>query len=345
MRGSAGQARVGTAVAVLSIACVVVLDTLTGPMAVLIGLTVLGPLIASMRSTTRQTVFVSVFALTAAFFLGIPDEIFLESDHLVRLGVLSLASAVSVRAAVERNRREEITRRLAEVAEVAQRAILRPPPATLGDVALAARYVSASEDSLVGGDLYETAYTPYGVRVLIGDVRGKGLEAVQVAATVLGTFREVVWDRSLDQVACALDERIAKSSNDEEFATAVLVELPPGSGLRVVNCGHHPPLRLATDGRTEFLEPAEATAPLGLDPRPAIEDYAFVPGDRLLLYTDGLVEARNRQGRFFPLRDHVDALMGGPVQDAVDALLMRLMSHLPGRSEDDVAVFLIERRA
>ena len=342
--GSAGQARIGTAVAVLAVAVVAVLDTLTGERAIMIGLTILGPLIASMRSTTRQTIGVSLLTIAAAILLGIPDGIFLESDHLVRLGVLALASAVSVRAAVERNRNEDATRRLAQVAEVAQRAILRPPPAALGDVALAARYVSASEDSLVGGDLYETAYTPYGVRVLLGDVRGKGLEAVQVAATVLGTFREVVWDRPLDEVACALDERIAKMSSEEEFVTTVLVEMPSGGGLRIVNCGHHPPLHLAPD-RHQLLEPGEASAPLGLDPRPLIEDYEFEAGDRLLLYTDGLVEARDTHGRFFPLLEHVDALRVPGVQEAVDALLLRLMSHLPGRSEDDVAVFLIERRA
>ena len=75
------------------------------------------------------------------------------------------------------------------IAETAQRAVLRTMPTAIGSVGLAARYVSATAEALVGGDLYEVAATPYGVRVIVGDVRGKGLEAVQTAAAVLGAFR------------------------------------------------------------------------------------------------------------------------------------------------------------
>jgi len=323
---------------------VFIFDYWTGEHAVLIGLLILGPLVASLRSNVSQSIGITALAIIGGIALGRPDGIWLTSDHLVRVSVLGLASLLCVRVTYERARRDEAMRRLSRVAEVAQTAILRPPPATLGNVSLAARYVSASEESLVGGDLYETAYTPFGVRVIIGDVRGKGLDAVQLAATVLGTFREVVWDRTLEEVARTLDERVRAEADEEEFVTVLLVEIPPRPGLRLVNCGHHPPLRLA-EGGAEFLETPDATVPLGMQPSPQVDEHSFEPGDRLLLYTDGLIEARDRQGAFFDLIAHVDSLRASTPQAAVDGLLRRLDAHRPGRSADDVAVFLIERRA
>ena len=73
--------------------------------------------------------------------------------------------------------------------------LLRPVPRRAGRVALAVRYLSAAEDSVVGGDFYDVAVTPYGVRLVVGDVKGKGLEAVQLAATVLGSFRQAAFTR------------------------------------------------------------------------------------------------------------------------------------------------------
>src|SRR5437763_15382154 len=84
-------------------------------------------------------------------------------------------------------------RRLAQVikvAEAAQRAILLPVPEQLGPVRVAVIYEGAASDAVVGGDLYGFVVTSHGLRILVGDVRGKGLDAVRMSAQVLATFRE-----------------------------------------------------------------------------------------------------------------------------------------------------------
>ncbi len=132
------------------------------------------------------------------------------------------------------------------IAETAQRALLRVMPASIGSLGFAARYVSATEEALVGGDLYEVAETPNGVRVIVGDARGKGLEAVQMAATVLAAFRHAaVKEPTLTAVATDLDDVVTAVAEDEDFVTAVLAEFHDDHTVTLLNCGHHPPLLLA----------------------------------------------------------------------------------------------------
>src|SRR5438034_373924 len=123
---------------------------------------------------------------------------------------------------------------------VAQRPILRPVPARMGRVALAVRYLSASEDALVGGDFYDIAVTRHGLRVLVGDVKGKGLEAVQLAALVLASFRASATHPSLVELAAELDRGVRPRLGEEDFVTAVLAQFGRNGELQLVNCGHPP---------------------------------------------------------------------------------------------------------
>ncbi|WP_347239831.1 SpoIIE family protein phosphatase [Streptomyces lydicus] len=84
--------------------------------------------------------------------------------------------------------------RTREVAVAAQRVVLRPLPRRVDGVLLAADHLSASEGAMVGGDLYEVVATRHGVRAVIGDVRGHGLQAIGTVAAMLGSFREVAHD-------------------------------------------------------------------------------------------------------------------------------------------------------
>ncbi len=210
--------------------------------------------------------------------------------------------------AAVRQRQAERIAELSRLASVAQQAVLRPLGPQVGTLAVAGRYISATAAADIGGDLYEALDTPYGVRMIIGDVRGKGLDAVRLASIVLGSYRHVAYERAdLRAIVADLDRAVARSVGDEDFVTAALVE-ERGGTLTIVNCGHPAPLLLRR-GEVIPLEPPAPAPPLGFMPvvQPRVE--RLEPGDRLLLFTDGLGEAR-RDGEFFPTADRAWRLLG-----------------------------------
>ena len=177
--------------------------------------------------------------------------------------------------------------------------------------------------------------------MIIGDVRGKGLDAVRLASIVLGSYRHVAYERAdLRAVVADLDRAVARNVGDEDFVTAALVE-ERGGTLTIVNCGHPPPLLLRR-GAVIPLEPPAPAPPLGFMPvvRPRVE--RLEPGDRLLLFTDGLGEAR-RDGEFFPTADRAWRLLGhGTVADGLASLETALVEWVHGRLDDDIALVLME---
>jgi sigma-B regulation protein RsbU (phosphoserine phosphatase) len=319
-------------------------DALTGESAVLLGLLAAAPLLSAALLDRRHTGWFAVTAVALAIPLGQVDGIFGTSDHFVRLTILVVVGGIAVWIATVREQREQALLRLARVAEVAQRAIMRPVPEAVGEVRLASRYISSSRGALVGGDLMEVVDSPSGVRAMVGDVRGKGLEAVEVAANVLGAFRATAYGApTLVDVARQLDD-VCSRGGDEDFVTAVFVEFHTDGSLGVLNAGHHPPIRVGRCGDAELLASAASDRPLGLDPKLEETRYDLDDGDRLLLYTDGLVECRDTGGRFFPLLDRAAlALRNGDLDEAVENLLARLAHHCGGKLRDDIAVVLAER--
>ena len=192
----------------------------------------------------------------------------------------------------------------------------------------------------------KSAETPNGVRVIVGDARGKGLEAVQMAATVLAAFRHAaVKEPTLTAVATDLDEVVTAVAEDEDFVTAVLAEFHDDLTVTLLNCGHHPPLLLANDHSRSLVNTGSPEPPLGLGPEPSPVTCRLNEGARMLFYTDGLVESRNREGAFFPLEDHAEALSTDDLGTALDDLLSRVVDHvgLP-RVNDDLALVLVERQ-
>jgi serine phosphatase RsbU (regulator of sigma subunit) len=324
---------------------VLLLDLLVRRSAILIGYLSIGPLIAASTLGSGMTALVGGYALVAALLLGLVDGTFGSQDHLLRCGLVLTIGAFSTYIAHRRGQRERALLRMTRVAEVAQRAILRPLPAQIGGVSLAARYLSATHEALVGGDFYEVAATPFGVRLIVGDVKGKGLEAVRMAELVLGGFRQAASSHTnLTDLATDLDRAISRHLDEEDFITVVLVEFATGAELRVVNCGHPPPLLL----RHDVAIPLDAaiTTPLGLCPIPAVQRLQLLTGDRLLVYTDGLIEARAADGRQFDLEqlDRSAALLLSPssLDDAVDQLLEVVLRHAGGELDDDLALVLAQ---
>lgn len=239
---------------------------------------------------------------------------------------------------------EEQSTRLADVTQVAQAAqlaILAPPPEHIAPVSLSARYVSAAAAAQVGGDLYEVIAVPHGVRMLIGDVRGKGLTAVRTATVVLGAFRAAaaaVGD--LAEVAVEIDRRIKPFLLDaEEFVTAALLDIHHDGRTDLIACGHPPPYLIPAEGTPRTLD-VVPSPPLGLGVEPVVGHHQLCPGDRVLLYTDGLVEARTDSGAFVDPLPIVGEVLGGAAPHRLDELL-DLFRAAAGRDlEDDLALLL-----
>ena len=202
------------------------------------------------------------------------------------------------------------------VAEAAQRAVLRQLPETVGPLNVSVVYLAAAAEARVGGDLYEVVATnEHGIRMIIGDVRGKGLEAVEVAADIIGRFRELAYSvHTLDEVAYRLDAGLTRRwGKHEEFVTALLAQVDPERGrLTILNCGHPPPILVSAAGEVTVLEVRAPAPPLGLitlgNDSGAKQTYPFEPNDQLLLYTDGVTEARDANREFYPLDERVAAL-------------------------------------
>jgi sigma-B regulation protein RsbU (phosphoserine phosphatase) len=331
-------------IAVLVTSATALLDAWTGGHAILLGLLIAGPLLAAASLDTQPTAIVGLYALGLAVLLGIPDGIFATTDHLLRCLGVATSGALAGFIAYRRAEQERALVRIARIAEVAQRTILRPVPPRMGRVALAVRYLSASEDALVGGDFYDVAVTRHGLRVLVGDVKGKGLEAVQLAAQVLASFRAAATHPSLVELAAELDRSIRLRLGEEDFVTAVLAEFGRHGELQLVNCGHPPPLRFRA-GAAELLASAAPTTPLGLDPAPTVQRFILAPTDRVLLYTDGLMEARAPDGRQFELDGQVEAVLAASsLGAALDGLVARLLDHAGSRLDDDLALVLAQPR-
>ena len=340
-----GSRRSDLVVPLTCLALLAAVDVLLPPDVVIIGAFAIAAFVASVLTTPGRTLLVAVAATVLAVASAAWNQDFATVDWSIRVILTVSFSALAVVLAAIRVRREQALLRMTIIAETAERALIRVLPEELGPVRLASRYVSASRAALVGGDLYEVADTPFGIRVIVGDARGKGLAAVQMAATVLAGFRRAAFlQSSLAGVAADLDKAVTAVAGDEDFVTALLIELHDDHTVSLVNCGHHPPLCIPQTGDAVAVDTGQPEPPLGLHPTPGVVTTVCPAGERLLFYTDGLVETRDGRGAFFPLTDMVDRLRGVDLGQALDELLSRLEAHAGDQLSDDVALVLVEYR-
>ena len=302
-----------------------------------------GPLLASLVLRPRITAALAGWAVLLGLGL-IMNQPGPPGSRVSHLSVLVLLAAFAV---VNGTLRTAAQRRLSQVravARVAQSALLREVPATVAAGRMASRYVSAAAEARVGGDLLEVVSQGGRPRWLIGDTRGKGLPAVRLASVAMTSFRDACAQPglSLPEIARAVDRSVTRAAGDEDFVTALFAEFDPRGWLELVTCGHPPPLRLTADGDLQALNPSAYATPLGLRPGAQASTFTVSPGDRLVFYTDGLLEARDRAGRFFRLEDCLDTLRRPDLDAAAQELLDRLVAHTGRRLDDDVAILLFE---
>ncbi|MGA5134657.1 PP2C family protein-serine/threonine phosphatase [Streptomyces olivoreticuli] len=311
------------------------------------------PMTAAALLSLRATILAGIGACAADAVLLIHFGFLGDSGGRSELAAVATVSAFAV--VVNRLMYYSAVRlhSARKIALAVQRAVLPQPPDSIGHLRIAVRYQSAVKGAQIGGDLYSVQDTPYGVRCLVGDVRGKGMEAVKAVDVALGVFREAAEEEpTLVRLAARLERSLVREARrragperTEGFVTGVLAEIPhSGDELRLLNRGHPAPL-LLHGGAVRSAEPSEPTLPLALGELGSDEDRTdtllFPPGTTLLLYTDGLTEARNRAGVFY---DPGARLTGQhfPGPDALlDALLTDVRHHTGGRIEDDMALLAV----
>jgi phosphoserine phosphatase RsbU/P len=339
-----GASAVGASLAGMTLALLVLLDVLTRDQGVTLApLFALSPLIACAVLPVAPTAGFAAASLLGAVASGFWNENFDSGQQIVRIVDVTLVSAAAVVVAAVRVRRERRLQRVTHLAQVAQRAVLPVLPAHARRVAIAVRYLSAADDAEIGGDLYDCYHSRSHTRFLIGDVRGKGIGAVEQAARVIRAFRQAAAiEPSLDAVSEDMNSYLIPFFDEEEFVTALLVDTTVPLLLTLVRAGHPPPMLVRSDGSSELLE-LEGALPLGLDDHYSPQQVPWTPGDRLLLYTDGLSEARNHAGEFIDLARLARRLVGQPLEDALDDLLDAVRNHVVGGElTDDLAVMLLE---
>jgi PAS domain S-box-containing protein len=221
-------------------------------------------------------------------------------------------------------------------------------PASLPDIsgwASAALYRAAGEENLVGGDFYDAFAVDHGWMLVVGDVIGRGAEAATLTAVARSTLRatgRLVSDpvAVLDQLNRELLERPGMALCT--VACLVLRETPDGAEVDVVCAGHPRPL-LVRDGRVEPLGRWGALLGAFEGDRWVVETEPIGPGDVVVLYTDGVLDAEGPDERFG--EERLEQALAGcrSAEGAVSAIDTALSAFQAGAQSDDTAVLAIQR--
>ena len=209
----------------------------------------------------------------------------------------------------------------------------------------------------VAGDSVDYAVEAGCARFAVFDGMGHGLQSAQLSVLAIAAYRNARRaDRSLSDTAEGIDAAVTSVFGGEAFTTGVLAELDTDTGmLEWVNAGHPDPLLLRAGRLVKALH-LEPTLPFGLrdvlggaGERPAIGREQLEPGDRVLFYTDGTVEARSPAGEPFGSQRLVDLLgrnlAGGlPAPETMRRVVRALLEHQQGQLDDDATLLLAEWR-
>jgi serine phosphatase RsbU (regulator of sigma subunit) len=289
--------------------------------------------------------------------LGVASVMAGAQDYLVKGRVDEQLLVRSVRYAIERQRAARLSRdlfeaerRRAENTRV-ERALTPTPVIRSDDVAIKMRYRARRAGSELGGDFIDAVELPDGeLHLLIGDVAGHGPDEAALAARLRSAWRALtIAGLGQTEVVGTMDTFIRTEWHSVTFATVcTLVVAPDRRSGRLILAGHPPPV-LVGDASSAVGDGAYGPL-LGVlpDPRWQPVDVAFAPGTTLLLYTDGLIEARAAPGS--DQRLGIEALLaivadfhrsGVTGYDLLDGLLAEAQRRNGGALTDDVALCLV----
>jgi hypothetical protein len=203
----------------------------------------------------------------------------------------------------------------------------------------------------VAGDSFDYALNDDVLQVAIIDAMGHGLDAAVMASVAVAAYRHARRaDHDLLALYAAMNHAILEQFDVDRFVTALLACLDVTTGrLSWLNAGHPRPL-LVRGGRFMHALRSPTALPIGIgESGPRVTDETLQPGDRVLFFTDGIIEERLRGGEQFGDSRLVELLeqaerQGGPVQETVRRLSHALMAARGGSTSDDATLFLLEWR-
>lgn len=205
----------------------------------------------------------------------------------------------------------------------------------------------------VGGDTFDYAVNGSTAHLAVFDAMGHGLAAAGTAAVAVSAYR-TARKQQLDLAGtyAMVDQTLTAEYGGERFATGVLARLDLRTGrLTWVNAGHPPPLVLRAGQPVSMLELKPCT-PFGVpfgEPTVGLGEQVLRPGDRILLYTDGVTEARTVDGQFFTAARLAEFLereagQGRPTPETLRRLRHAILTHQNGQLQDDATALLVEWR-
>ncbi|MFJ3139277.1 PP2C family protein-serine/threonine phosphatase [Streptomyces sp. NPDC102359] len=317
-------------------------------------LLILLPAFPAAVGTVRQTACAVGWMLVVLTAVLIARPLPSASDYGVVLLLAVVLGVLCVLTCRWRVRREREMLRTRSAAVALQRQMLRPLPVLTDRVVVDGAYQPVETDRLVGGDVYEVAASPYGTRLLFGDVQGKGLRAIGAAFAVLSAFREAAQREptltalvdDLERAVVRHNAFVQQTGEPEQFVTALVLGIDTATETQAVNCGYPPP-HLLGSGPVAPVELGDPGVPLGLadlSPLPrTVSWFPFPTGATLLSCSDGVTEARGVTGDPYPLEGRLEEWTAVSSWEVADRLAEDVGRYTAGEHRDDIAVLMVRR--
>jgi len=304
------------------------------------------------RSRTRSEIAVPIIRNKRAI-----GALNLESDrpatydesHLVVLQFFADAAAISIEKAMLHRQllEKELLDKQLELARDLQRRLFPGEPPRLAGYDIAGICLPAEE---IGGDYFDFIPLPRrGLGIAVADVSGHGIASALVMTAFRGLLRiHACGSRGLEKIAYTLNRQLPEFTGNRHFVTAVYAVLNPATGsFTHVCCGHPRPLLIHSDGRVESLE--EHGPVLGMldDVTYPTVEVSLVPGDIMVLYTDGVVELNDQTSYYFGVNGLVSAILQNLDLSAIELiqLIIHATHQFSGRQSyaDDFTLVVVKR--
>lgn len=242
-----------------------------------------------------------------------------------------------------------VHRERSHIAATLQHSLLPPQLPGVPGLTVAARFRAAGEANQVGGDFYDLFGVDDGWIVVIGDVTGKGPDAAAITSLARYTIRTAaMYEHDPAGIMRRLNVALLADDEHRQMCTAVCLKVMPGGDgepvtMQLVCAGHPPPFLLrAPDSLEELSRPGPLLGAFA-DADWEASELRLLPGDSIVLYTDGVTDARGAAGRFGQerLEDVLRGAMHGDADDIAGALDEHLLDFQEGPQHDDVALLVL----